>query len=180
MPEKNKDLVGKKAIPVPVKEPEIGIDQTSDLLNKIIDGVEASTVDLNTIAGFDAVAQTRETTLTLIDSMACDDRVSAVLETYAEDATETNEHGQIVWCESSNDEVNKYVTYLINSLDIDKYVYKWVYSLVKYGDVYLRLYRESDYGDDLLFGQSKEKEKKLNESKEDSEDSSKEELKEDL
>ena len=29
-------------------------------------------------------------------------------------------------------------------------MYTWVYSLLKYGDVYLRLYRESDYQDDLF------------------------------
>lgn len=159
------NLIGKKTEATPVKAPEIGIDMTSDLINTILDNVEVGKVDMNTLESFGSVSQTREMTYTLIDSMANDDRVSAILETYAEDATETNEHGQIVWCESSDESVNKYVSYLINSLDIDKYAYKWMYSLIKYGDVYLRLYRESDYGDDLLFGDDKEEkeDKRLNE-----------------
>ena len=177
----NKELVGKKTVAVPVKAPEIGVDMTSNLINSILDAVDTNKVDLNTLESFDSVAQTREGTYTLIDSMACDDRVSAVLETYAEDTVETNEHGQIVWCESSDGEVNKYVSYLLNTLDIDKYAYEWVYSLIKYGDVYLRLYRESDYGDDLLFGKDDEKEsKKLNEGLEDLDEESSEKLDEDV
>ena len=97
--------------------------------------------------------------------MSQDNNISAVLETYAEDSTETNEQGKIVWCESSDSSISKYISNLIDTLNIDKYIYSWVYSLVKYGDVYLRLYHESDYGEDLLFGKSKEEgtKDKLNE-----------------
>ena len=35
-------------------------------------------------------------------------------------------------------------------MNADKNIYGWVYSLLKYGDVYLRLYRESDYQDTLF------------------------------
>lgn len=39
------------------------------------------------------------------------------------------------------------VNYLLRSMNVNKYAYEWVYSLIKYGDLYLRLYRESDYED---------------------------------
>lgn len=39
-------------------------------------------------------------------------------------------------------------------MNVDKNIYKWAYNLIQYGDVYLRLYRESDYADELF---SKEK-----------------------
>jgi hypothetical protein len=32
-------------------------------------------------------------------------------------------------------------------MNVDKQIFSWVYCLIKYGDVYLRLYRESDYQD---------------------------------
>lgn len=35
-------------------------------------------------------------------------------------------------------------------MNVDKNIYNWVYSLLKYGDVYLRLYRESDYTDPVF------------------------------
>ena len=35
-------------------------------------------------------------------------------------------------------------------MNVDKNIFGWVYNLIKYGDVYLRLYRESDYNDDIF------------------------------
>jgi hypothetical protein len=55
-----------------------------------------------------------------------------------------------VWCEATDANVGKYVNYLLNIMNVDKYIYSWVYHLIKYGDLYLRLYRESDYSD-LIF-----------------------------
>ena len=39
-------------------------------------------------------------------------------------------------------------------MNADKNIYSWVYALLKYGDVYLRLYRESDYEDEIFKEQS--------------------------
>ena len=73
--------------------------------------------------------------------MCEDSTISAVIETYTEDATEYNESGQIVWAESSNPKVQKMVQFLLDTMNVDKNIYKWTNSLVKYGDVYLRMYR---------------------------------------
>ena len=35
-------------------------------------------------------------------------------------------------------------------MNVDKNIFGWTYSLIKYGDVYLRLYRESDYDDQIF------------------------------
>jgi len=86
-----------------------------------------------------------------------DPTIAAVIEIYCEDATETNDKGQIMWVESSDKKVTEYVNYLLNDLNIEKNIYRWANCLVKYGDVYLRLYHESEYQDDDLFGK-KEKE----------------------
>ena len=133
--------------------------------NDIIEAIDTSTLNTGVLDSFSNVAQTREEIYTLIDTMSQDNNIAAVLETYAEDSTETNEQGKVVWCESSDSSISKYISNLIDTLNIDKYIYSWVYSLVKYGDVYLRLYHESDYGEDLLFGKSKEEgtKDKLNE-----------------
>lgn len=82
--------------------------------------------------------------------MSEDPIISAILETYAEDATETNDSGQIVWCESEDPEIVKYVMYLLDTMNVDKNAYKWVYTLCKYGDLYIRLFRTSDIQDALF------------------------------
>lgn len=156
-----KDTYNKPIQPVPVPEHEIGIDLSNALLHNIADSaeMEASTFDTNALNSFTQVAQSRDQLYQVLDDMSNDTTLSAVLETYAEDATETNDRGNIVWCESEDPEVAGFITYLLNALNIDKNAYTWVHHLCKYGDLYLRLYRESDY-EDLLFDKKKDKDKR--------------------
>lgn len=157
------EFTGKKTKAVPKEKPEIGVDTDSNLIEDILDAVQVGSLNQSVVESFTTATQTREQIYSLIDTMAEDDRVSSVLETYAEDATAKNDKGQIIWCESSDDEVNKYVSYLLDSLNVDKHAYEWTYSLCKYGDVYLRLYRQSEYENDPVFNKNNKKDKTLNE-----------------
>lgn len=152
-PEQDDALFNKKVTPVAVPQHEIGIDLDNRVLDNIVDTMETSQFDINAINSFTQVSRSRDEIYNTLDDMGDDSIIAAVLETYAEDATETNDAGAIVWAESNDSEALKFVTYLLNALNVDKNVYKWTYSLCKYGDVYLRLYRESEY-DDLLFDHS--------------------------
>lgn len=147
-----------KATPKPVKN--IGMDLNNEFYSNIINGVKASSIDIAKIQSFTQTSQTRETIYQLLDTMAEDSSIAAILETYAEDATEANDQGDIVWVESDDDNIVKYITYLLNSIQINKHVYRWTYSLCKYGDVYIRLYRSSDvdkelFDDNILSGNTK-------------------------
>lgn len=116
---------------------------------------------MSEVEKFTNISNDRNTLYSLIDQMAVDSRISTALEYYAEDSTETNKEGRIVWVESNDADVAKYVTFLLDSLNIDKNIYKWVHSLCKYGDLYVRLYRNSEVEDDLFDDIDK---KQLNES----------------
>ena len=61
--------------------------------------------------------------------------------------------------------VSKYISFLLKSLNVNKNVFRWTYSLCKYGDVYLRLYRESEVDDKIFSGSLRKhnKKNKLNE-----------------
>ena len=83
--------------------------------------------------------------------MCEDSRIASALEIYAQDGTEYNDSGKIIWCESADTAINNYVTYLLETMNADKNAYKWMLNLCKYGDLYLKLYRQSDYDDDELF-----------------------------
>lgn len=145
-----------KIEPVAAPQKEIGIDLNNTVMSNIADTVETSQFDINALNSFTQVSRNRNEIYNILDDMGNDSILAAVLETYAEDATETNDQGNIVWCESPDADASAFVTYLLNALNIDKNIYKWTYSLCKYGDVYLRLYRESEY-DDLLFEKPKSK-----------------------
>jgi hypothetical protein len=79
---------------------------------------------------------------------------------------EPSDTGHVVWCESPDPNISKFINYLLNVINVDKNIFSWVYCLIKYGDVYLRLYRESDYEDPMF---KKESRTTLNENLQESE-----------
>ena len=151
-----------RIIPTAATSPEIGIDTDKSIVSNIIGAAEIGALDISSIDALSQSAQNREQSYQLIDSMAQDDVIAAVLETYAEDTVQTNDSGQIVWIESDDTKVLDYTSWLLDSLNVDKHLYQWAYCLVTYGDVYLRLYRQSDVEEDKLF-KSVPKAKKINE-----------------
>ena len=146
----SQDVLGKEIKAVPKPEKDIGIDTQGIFYQNIINAGRASAIDIGAINSFSQISNSRDMVYNLLDTMAEDSTVAAILETYAEDATEYNDEGRIVWVDSSDSDVAAYVDFLLKSLKIEKNIYKWAYSLCKYGDVYLRLYRKSDYYD-ILF-----------------------------
>lgn len=145
-----------KSEPAPERKQDVDLDKT--LYDNIIGAAEHSALDINAFNSLTQTANNRNELYNMIDAMCEDGIISAVVETYAEDATERNDAGNIMWVESPDDEVAKCVEYYLDTLNVNKNIYKWVYSLCKYGDVYLRLYRQSEFEDELF-----SKKKALNE-----------------
>lgn len=161
--EKNK-LIGAEIQAVPKDSPEIGINTDDSFTELIIDATEASSVDLSKLENFTTVTSSREQIYKTIETMTQDSVLSAVLRTYVEDSVCQNDAGQRIWVESSDKNVSTYVSFLLDSLNIDKKIYSWAYSLVKYGDVYVKLFRESDDKQfDLFKDQFKKENTVLNE-----------------
>ena len=134
---------------VPKPQPEIGIDVNQTILKNISKEAEVSQLNLTEFLSFDQTARSRNQLYDQLDAMSDDPIISAVLKTFAEDSTEYNDQGRIVWAESPDADVVKYITFLLDTLNVDKYIYQWALYLCKYGDIYLRLYRESEYEDAL-------------------------------
>lgn len=156
------DFINNKIQPTPKRDPEVGIDTEKSIVSNMLDAIEFGNLNVSEINTLMQTAQTREQTYELIDTMAQDDVISAVLETYAEDTVETDDEGRSVWVESDNNNILDYVNWLLKSLNVNKKIYQWAYCLVTYGDVYVRLFRESDVQDDPLFNNAPRK--TLNES----------------
>ena len=150
------DVYGRKIKSVPVPERNIGIDTDQEFYTALVDGIKTSMVDISKLDSFSNASRNRELLYQVIDTMSEDTTISAALEVYAEDATEISENSRIMWCQSDDENITKYITYLLDTLNVDKHIFSWAYCLCKYGDVYLRLYRESDFSDSLFNG-SKEK-----------------------
>ena len=157
------DLYGTRINPVPVPEKNIGADTTGEFYDALINGVKSSMMDISKLESFSQVSQNREMMYEVLDTMCEDTTIAAALEIYAEDATELSENGRIIWCQSENENITKYVTYLLDVLNVDKNIFKWVYCLCKYGDIYLHLFRDSDMEDALFSSKISDKRKDLRE-----------------
>lgn len=138
-------IYDKKIVSKPIPKRDIGIDTDNTIIQNIEYATSSNSMNISQIERFTQVTQSRDTVYSLIDDMCDDSMISAVLETYVEDSTERNDNGKIVWAESSNTEVAEYINYLLDSINVNKNIFKWTSCLCKYGDIYLRLYRQSDY-----------------------------------
>ena len=157
------ELYNKPIKPVVAPERKRDVDLNNTLYNNIIQAGLSSQLDIQSLNGLNQKAENRNQMYNVFDTMCEDGTISAVVETYAEDATERNDSGNIVWVESADDDIGQMVEFLLDSLNVNKNIYKWCYSLCKYGDLYLRLYRDSDYNDAILFDNNKDKKQTLNE-----------------
>lgn len=89
------------------------------------------------------------------DDMKTDSVIAAALEIYADDATQTDENGRVVWVESEDENITKAANRLLDIFEIPERAWKHVYMACLYGDYYLKLYRHN-------YDDSKEKDEVLN------------------
>jgi hypothetical protein len=144
-------LVGSQAQPTTLDNAtKLDIDVKNTLADNIIDAGLTGGLNVSALEHFTSVSNSRDQIYQMIDTMAQDSSVSAILRTYAEDVCEPADNGHIIWCESDDPNISRHVNYLLNVMNADKNMFGWAYSLCKYGDVYLRLFRESDYEDELF------------------------------
>jgi hypothetical protein len=144
-------LVGKQTQPTTLDNTTtLDIDTKKTLVDNIIEAGLSSQLDIAKLENFTSISNSRDQIYQLIDTMAQDSSVSAILKTYAENICEPADNGHVIWCESADPKISKFVNYILNTMNADKNMYSWAYSLVKYGDVYLKLFRESDFADDLF------------------------------
>lgn len=150
------DIYDKKINIVSPKTKESEVNISNNIYDNIIALGTASQFDLSSINSLTQQANTRNEMYNRYDTMCEDGRISSVIQTYGEDATERNDAGDIVWATSDDPKISYLVNYYLDSLNVNKNIYKWAFSLCKYGDLYVRLYRESEY-EDALFAPLKKK-----------------------
>ena len=92
----NDELLNKKTQSVPRPREQKDIDTEKQWINNISNAAINGSLDLSAINSFTNSAQTREQIYSIIDMMCEDSTIAAILETYAEDATEYNDQGDIV------------------------------------------------------------------------------------
>ena len=134
---------------VPAKEQNIGVETKKSIVNKLKDDEGLSSqINSSILSGFRDVSSSRELQYQMYDEMAKDVIISSALDLYADDATEYDESGRIIWAVSDDAEISKAANYLIKVLKLNENAWLHIRSLVQYGDIFLQTYRASDVDED--------------------------------
>lgn len=101
-------------------------------------------LNMNEINKFRLLKTDRSEKYNSFDLMAQDSRIASILNMYADDCTQFNQSGKIIWAESSDPDCADFVNRLIDNLQLNKYAWAHIYSLCKYGDLYLELFYDRE------------------------------------
>lgn len=130
----------------PNSNAEDGIQNVRDgktLLDKLADTLESgSTINLSELDGFRRLSNERDIQYRVYDEMREDSIISAALEMYADDATQYNRDGSIIWVDSDESEIAAFGNRLIDNLNLNRDAWQHIYTLCLYGDLYLETFRD--------------------------------------
>lgn len=145
------DVLRMRVAPKPSPYRQLPIERDGDMLGDFLEELEGSQiVDFSELNKFRTIASDRELQYKLFDEMANDSIISAALELYADDATQYNTKGQVIWAEADDPDIAEFANRLIDVLQLNENAWSHIYSLVKYGDLYLELFKDDELDDDPL------------------------------
>lgn len=101
-------------------------------------------LNMNEINKFRLLSNKRNEKYNSFDLMAQDSRVASILNMYADDCTQYNQSSKVIWAESSDPDCADFVNRLIDNLQLNKLAWTHIYSLCKYGDLYLELFYDNE------------------------------------
>ncbi len=116
------------------------IDKINDTITESNDDI----LNMNEINKFRLLKSNRNEKFNSFDLMSQDSRVASILNMYADDCTQYNQSSKIIWAESSDQNCADFVNRLIDNLQLNKHVWSHIYSLCKYGDLYLELFYDDE------------------------------------
>ena len=151
------DVLGIRIKPKPSMYHNLPVEKPGDTLgDKLVDNdpdnnVEGTNIaDVSQLNEFRTMSSDRETQYRIYDEMAQDSIIASALEMYADDSTQYNSKGQIIWAESENQDISAFANRLIDILDLNRNAWSHIYSMVKYGDLYLETFRDDENDEDPL------------------------------
>ena len=130
-------------------KPNTGKTQDSDIdpdseLAQILGADSLTQQQMLSIAAFRELSQNRNEQYDVFDEMEKDATISAALKMYADDATQYNLDGDVIWVESDDPNIAKFGNRLLDKLGIQRNAWTHIYNLVKYGDLYLETFYDDE------------------------------------
>lgn len=143
------DYVRMKISKPPRDAKDLPITNPEEELVSRLSSSDSPTSTLSQLSQFRTIAEDRETQYTTYDEMSTDSVIAAALEIYADDATQYDEQGRIIWVESEDEEITRAGNRLLDILEIPERAWKHIYQACKYGDFYLKLHYIDEDKDEI-------------------------------
>lgn len=136
------------------------VDEDQEITTNLDASDNYSRSQLNSLR---TIAQDRQGQYNAYDEMSQDTVIASALEIYADDATQYDEKGRIIWVESEDEDIARAGNRLLDIMEIPEKAWKHIYTACKYGDCYLKLYTQEELShDDLKNKQEHETVKVIN------------------
>ena len=137
----------------PSKRDDILVNNDKSLGKEILDNDSvngSNIIDTSELNKFRTLGNDREEQYRMYDEMENDSIISTALQMYADDATQYNNKGKIIWAESDDTDVASFANRLIDVLGINENAWSHIYSMCKYGDLYIETFKDDEIDDDPL------------------------------
>lgn len=132
------DLLKFRVRPRPDGESQLHYDDA--LVGDDSQAFSSALINIDELSKFRSLADNREYQYQSYDSMKSSPMVAAALDLYADDATQYDSMGRIIWVESDNPDIVTSGNRLLRILNIASNAWSHIYSLCTYGDLYLELF----------------------------------------
>lgn len=137
--------------PSPSPYSDVPIAKKGNMLGDILEDLEGSSlVDISQLNRFRTLSDDRDIMYTVYDEMSQDSVIASALEMYADDSTQYDTKGRIIWAESQDSDIAAYANRLIDILGLNRDAWSHIYSMVKYGDLYIETFKDDEKDDDPL------------------------------
>jgi len=98
----------------------------------------------NLVSKIRELSTDREKVYKEYEAMANDVFIASALELYADDATQPDATGRIIWVTSEDPQLEHFLNSLLKELRIQSRIWNWAYNLALYGDLYIQLFRDRE------------------------------------
>ena len=126
------------------KSDETNLTLDDDLVDFLRTVSSDKLLEIVGINNFRDISDNRAEQYDAFDEMEKDATISAALKMYADDATQYNLDGNVIWVESADPNIADFGNRLLQVLRINEKAWTHIYNLVKYGDIYLETFYDDE------------------------------------
>lgn len=132
------------------KRGDVNTEVDDDLVEFLRSLDSGKVLEIVGVNNFRDISDNRGEQYDAFDEMEKDASIAAALKMYADDATQYNLDGNVIWVEAAEPNIAAFGNRLLQVLRINEKAWIHIYNLVKYGDIYLETFYDDEVDADSL------------------------------